>query len=306
MNAPDLSVVIVTYRTKDLVRRCVESVQADLPQGLDARIIVVDNASGDGTVEMLRERFPEVQVIANEVNRGPAVAYNQGIRAGLAAHCLMLLNSDIEVRPGTIRPMFDYLEAHPEVSGVTGRLLNLDGTPQRMRVQIKQWRKPSWDKPFSATFVGTGFLMVRREAFERVGLLDEAYYFHNEDLDWSERAVRLGLQFRYLSEVSAFHHVSAGKNQNYGPIVAELYPSNLYYFHKFYGPRIATLAKWGLLLEIWLQLRRLAKEAAEAKDPTERERALRVMEYYRAGRERMLELARSGRLPRWRPGSGEA
>lgn len=301
MSQTVLAVVVVTYRTRELVRRCVESVQEDLPVGVPARIIVVDNASGDGTVEMLRQDFPDVQLIANAENRGPAKAYNQGVKAALDAAYLMMLNSDIELRPRTIEPMLAYLEAHPSVSGVLGRLYNPDGTPQYMRVQIKQWRKPQWERPFPATFVSTCFLLVRREAFQRVGLFDEAYYFHNEDLDWSERAARLGLRFVYLPEVGVRHHVSAGKKQNYGPIMAELYPSNLYYFHKFYGPVLATLAQWAMLLEIRLTLGRLAREAQAASDPAEREKLRQGMEYFKAGRARMLALARSGELRRWRP-----
>jgi hypothetical protein len=294
-------VVVVTYRTRELVRRCLESVRSDLPPGLAVRLVVVDNASGDGTAEMIRRDFPEVHLIANEENRGPAAAYNQGVVAGLVARYVMMLNSDIELRPGTLGPMLSYLEQHPEISGVLGRLYNPDGTPQYMRVQIKQWRKPRWEEPFPATFVSTCFLMARREAFQRVGFFDEAYYFHNEDLDWSERATRLGLRFMYLPRVGVFHHCSAGKKQNYGPIMAELYPSNLYYFHKFYGPVIAALAQQAMLLEIRLTLHRLAKEAASATDPAERERLLQAREFFKTGRARMFALARSRRLPRWRP-----
>ncbi len=300
MSVPVLAVVIVTYRTRELVRQCLESVRADLPPAVAARLIVVDNASGDGTVEMIRQDFPEVHLIANAQNRGPAVAYNQGVAAGLDARHILMLNSDIQLRPGTIGPMLSYLADHPDVSGVLGRLYNPDGTPQYMRVQIKQWRKPHWDRPFPATFVSTCFLLARREAFERVGPFDEAYYFHNEDLDWSERATRLGLRFVCLPEVGVYHHCSAGKKQNYGPIMAELYASNLYYFHKFYGPVVAAVARWGLLLELHLTLRRLAREAATA-DPAERQRIRQGMEYLKTGRARMLALARSGKLPRWRP-----
>lgn len=296
----DLAVVVVTYRTRELVRRCLASVQADLPPGLRARLIVVDNASGDGTVEMLRANFPQACVIANQENVGPAAAYNQGVQAGLDSRYIMMLNSDIEVRPGTIPQMFAYLERQPEVSGVIGRLYNPDGTPQYMRVQIQQRRKPRWDLAFRATFVSTCFLMARREAFQRVGLFDQAYYFHNEDLDWSERATRLGLRFVYLPGVGVYHHCSAGKKQNLGPIMAELYPSNLYYFYKFYGPFVAALAKWAMLAELRLTLRRLNREAASATDPEERERLAKGIEYLKTGRARMLSLARSGKLRRWR------
>lgn len=303
MTEPRLAVVIVTYRTKELVRRCVESVKRDIPAGLSAQLIVVDNASGDGTVEMLRQEFPEVQLIANEANRGPAYAYNQGVRAGLSAKYVMMLNSDIELRPGTIGPMFDHLEQDPDISGVIGRLFNPDGTPQYMRVQIKQWRKPEWDRPFLATFVSTCFLMARSEAFRKVGLFDEAYYFHNEDLDWSERATRLGLRFRYLPGVGVMHHCSAGLKQNYSAIVRELYRSNLYYFHKFYGPTLAAIAQAAMLLEIRLRQRALVKAARGAASPEERARLLQSRTILDEAREKMLDFARQGEFPRWRPGS---
>jgi GT2 family glycosyltransferase len=303
MSEAFLAVVIVTYRTRELVRQCLESVRDDLPAGRSTLIVVVDNASDDGTAEMIQQAFPEVTLIANPENRGPAVAYNQGVRAA-GARYVLLLNSDIRVPRGTLAVMVRYLEEHPGVDVVSGRLRNPDGTPQFTRTKVFGVESRS-SKPFRITFVGTGFFMARAEAFATVGPFDEFYYFSGEDLDWSERASRLGLRMVCLPQVRVVHHGRAGARQNAGPILAELYRSNFYYFHKFYGPLVARLARAAMIWEITARRRALAKRIRSAGSAGDRAAGAQELAWVDEARARLDSLVSSGAVPRWtRPRDG--
>lgn len=300
---PSLGVVIVTYKTPQLCRDCVASVLADMPSDLEAKVVVVDNASGDETVGLLRKEFPTVLVVANTENLGPARAYNQGIRLVLACEYIMLLNSDIKLLPGTIPAMLTYLERHPELSGVIGGLYFPDGRKQFMKVRIRPHLTPlPWDRPFPVDFVSTCFMMARSSTFTDVGLFDENYYFFNEDLDWSERASRLGHKFMYLPDARVIHYGSQGLKQNYGPIIKELYKSNVYYFYKFYGPVVAHLLWPGMALDIWWRKRRLRKMMAGLTDPQEIEEKKKSLSYLDLAYQELRRYLREGPFPeRWRP-----
>lgn len=269
--APELSIVIVTYRTRKLVLECLASVYEDLKAtSFSHQIIVVDNYSNDGTIEAIQENFPEVIIIANNENLGPARAYNQGIRKSIDSSYIMLLNSDILVLPGTINAMHDYLVNHADVAGVCGDLFFPDGRRQLVRTAIIASIKPSYRRIFRVTFMGTGFQMTRSRVWQDVGLLDENYFFYNEDLDWITRAVRRGHRFMFLPQARVIHYQAQGAKQNRSRITRELFPSNLYYFQKHY-PILAFLAYWAIMLDIKLRLRRtraaLARESAKAADP---------------------------------------
>lgn len=273
----DLSVLIVTYKTKDMVLDCIRSsMESCQKAGVRFQIIVVDNASGDGTIEAIREEFPQVKLIANADNLGPAKAYNQALRLAMPdSKYVMLLNSDIIVWPDTVGNMYRYLEDNPEISGVCGDLLFPDGRRQKIRTSIVSLRKPDYTQRFPATFVGSGFNMMRVAAFEKVGLYDENYYFYNEDLDWAERAKRAGLKFMFLPEAKVYHYQGQGSRQNYHAIIKELYKSNLYYFRKFYHPIIAELAYRLMLAEIFLKMNRLKREANNQNTPDYRKAELK-------------------------------
>lgn len=301
---PQLSVVIVTYKTRRLVEDCVRSaIEGCREAGVSYRVIVVDNDSRDGTVEMVRETFPEVVLIANTDNLGPAIAYNQGLRVALTSPYVMLLNSDIVVLPGTVQAMHSYLSLHPEVSGVCGDLLFPDGRRQRIRTAIATLVPPDFSRTFRVTFMGTGFQMTRREVWQDVGLLDENYYFYNEDLDWITRANRRGHRFMFLPEARVTHFLSQGSRQNYSRIVQELFKSNLYYFRKHYHPLIGALAYPALLLDIGLRRRRvraaIAKEAAKpgGGDREALERLETSLQNLAISEDRMKEFARQEMPP---------
>lgn len=260
-----LAVVVVTYQTRELLREFLLSLRSEIESltGVAVNVVVVDNASTDGTVEMVRDEFPEVRVVANAANLGPARAFNQGLAEVLSdADVVLLANSDIYIHAGTLKRMIEFLGSHPEVDGCCGRLYNPDGTPQVTRTRIVSLWPVSKDKPHRATFPGTTFSMIRASAFARIGGFDETYYFYNEDLDWAERARRAGLRFEYIPEASVTHYGSQGRRHNVSRIRRELYRANLYYYRRHY-PALAPLAYLGQLLALrwgqWLRRRWLEK-----------------------------------------------
>ena len=249
---PRLAVVVVTYETRDLLRDFLLSVRAEQARmaGMPVKVVVVDNASTDGTAEMVRREFPDVRLIASAENGGPARAFNLGLAEVIPeADLVVISNSDVTIHAGTLEKMVEFLRKHPDVDGCCGRLYNSDGTPQVTRTRIWSLRRAPKDQPHRATFPGTTFAMFRAEAFARVGGFDETYYFYNEDLDWAERARKARLRFQYLPDASVTHHSGQGRRHNVSRIRRELYRANLYYYRRHY-PLLAPLVYGAQLLSL--------------------------------------------------------
>lgn len=240
-----LAVVVVTFNTRELLLQALQSVYEDIERtGKSSRVIVIDNASTDGTAGAIRTKFPSAHLIENSTNVGPARAFNQGLRACADSGFVLLMNSDIKVLPGTLGPMMDYLDRHPEVAGVSVRFINPDGSPHKVRTSYSLVLLPvRLDRIFPMTFFGTTFHLGRRSIYEedQVGLFDESYYFFNEDMDWSIRAHRRGLVFHYLPDLPAIHYGGRGRAQNRDRILADVYQANLRLYAKFFGRSFARL-----------------------------------------------------------------
>jgi GT2 family glycosyltransferase len=249
MTPVTLAMVIVTFNTRDLLQQCLYSVIEDADRGgRTYRVIVVDNASTDGTAAVVRETFPSVELIANSTNVGLAPALNQGLRACADATYVLLMNSDIKVLPNTLGPMMDYLDAHPQVAGVSVQLVNPDGSRQKFRTAFGPVLFPErLDRTFPVTFFGTTFHMGRRPIYnqDQVGGFDEYYFFFNEDLDWSIRAHRKGQVFHYLPHLPVVHYSGQGRAQNRDRLLSDFYRMNLYFYAKFYG-RTLTRVIYGI------------------------------------------------------------
>lgn len=269
----DLSVVIVNYNTCALLERCLKSLRAE---GLTPEILVVDNASTDGSPGMVRERFPEVCLIESATNRGFAGGNNLAF-----PHCrgryVMLLNSDTEVEPGALDAMVQFCDATPDVGALGPRLLNPDGTVQAsgfpfptltdtaLRLMRLRRGTPGGKAPFvdrerqKAFFVGTNneeratnnafqsvatferhdwitgaCLMVRREVLERVGPLDEQFFFECEDVDWCRRIRAAGWEIALLPEARVMHH-GAGSGIAFSVDALRGHLGACRYFRKYHG-----------------------------------------------------------------------
>ncbi len=256
-----LAMVIVTFNTRDLVLQCLDTVIEDAERtDRTYRVIVVDNASTDGTAGAVRAAFPAVELIENTTNVGIAPALNQGLQACADCAYVLLMNSDIKVLPSTLGPMLDYLDSHPQVDGVSVQLVNPDMSRQKFRTSFGLVLLPErLDRIFRLRFFGNTFHLGRRAIYneDQVGLFDEFYFFFNEDLDWSVRAHSKGLVFHYLPDLPVVHYSGQGRAQNRLKLLSEFYRMNLYFYAKFYGRVITRTVYLVQVAQILVQLAHL-------------------------------------------------
>lgn len=241
----DLSIIIISYNTRDLLKKCLESVVDGLQttdyglrgknhrrqKTVDSRpnieIVVVDNASRDGSAEMVKKEFPKVRLVENKNNLGFAKAVNQALRV-TTGKSILLLNPDSEVKRGAFDRLLTFeKEAKPAIVGA--KLLNPDGTvqpsvfhlPTIKRAIEEYWfgKKGSFSKYIplgkdasEVEAVSGGAMLISREVFDRIGFFDEKYFMYFEDLDYCRRARRAGFKVYYLPGAEIFHeHGASGR-----------------------------------------------------------------------------------------------
>ena len=226
--AARLGIVIVGYNTRGLIRRCLQALAAS-PPACDWEVWVVDNASRDGSVDMLRSEFPWTKVLANPHNVGYAVAVNQGLAATRAEYVLVL-NPDIVVRADAVTRLLEFMDAHADAGIAGARLLNTDGslqyscrsfyTPLTLLLrrtllgrlfphsrEIRRHLMLDYDHrtPRAVDWVIGACMMVRRSAVEAVGGMDERFFLYFEDVDWCYRMGRQGWKVYYVPDAEMVH-----------------------------------------------------------------------------------------------------
>ncbi len=224
MSAPDISVIIASWNTRELLRRCLASL-VSLPSPT-SEIIVVDNGSSDGTAALVAADFPWVRLIANEENRGFAAACNQGIEVASGRY-LLLLNSDTVAAPDALAELVKFMGAHPEAGACGPQLRNMDGTLQpsgrafpttgqtivallpmpgslrRALADPVERRDYGWEDEVDE--VSGAALCLRRGALEQVGRLDEDFIFLGEDVDICWRLRQAGWKVFYVPQAVVTH-----------------------------------------------------------------------------------------------------
>jgi GT2 family glycosyltransferase len=247
--AKKISIVIVSYNVSKLLDECLQSVARAL-QGIDGEVFVVDNHSVDNTIAMLKEKHPEVKVIANEENVGFSRANNQAIRLSEAEYVL-LLNPDTVVYENTLHGVLDFMDKHPEAGGAGVRMLTREGhrAPESRRSIPTPWvamlkmlgaahryymSHLSWDEPGQIEAVSGAFFLVRRKALDQVGLLDEDYFMYGEDIDLSYRLLKGGWQNWYLP-YDIIHYKGESTQKSSFRYVHTFYQAMLIFFRKHYG-----------------------------------------------------------------------
>src|SRR5262245_22406379 len=256
----DVSVVVVTYDAMPWIERCLGSVGG-------REVIVVDHGSTDGTLELVRERFPEALVIEQE-NRGMGGGNNAGILASERPYAL-LLNSDAWVVGDAVERLAAYLDAHPHVAVAGPRLTNADGSLQRsvrgfptlwrLATEYLYLRKLAPRSNLLNAFYGGGFrhdetrevetlygaaLLVRREAADEIGLFDEAFFMFSEETDWTYRFHRAGWGVAFVADAEVVH---VGGASHGGRLYVENLRGLLRFFAKHRGVREAERARRLLL-----------------------------------------------------------
>jgi GT2 family glycosyltransferase len=244
-----LSVVIVNYNVRELLSECIKSVNTALT-GIDGDIYVVDNNSSDGSVDYIRDHFPDVHVIANSDNQGFAHANNQAIRQTNSDYVL-LLNPDTVVFEGTLRGCVDFMDAHPQCGGVGVRMLTREGTiaPESRRAIPTPWvaflkmlgftRKYymshlPWNKPGQIEVISGAFCMLRHKALDQIGLLDEDFFMYGEDIDLSYRLLKGGWENWFLP-YDIIHYKGESTQKSSFRYVHVFYQAMLIFFRKHYA-----------------------------------------------------------------------
>jgi len=246
----DISFVIVNWNTRALLGDCLESIFKTVGD-LAYEVIVVDNASSDGSVEMLGQKYPQVKVIANNQNRGFGAANNQGFVAMKGKYAL-LINTDAVLTDGAVHKMWAFAEGHPEAAIVCGQLLNADGSKQNsiasfptllslatntsLLEYLFPGRYPSkryeHNEPLEVDSAIGACMMIRKKALDEVSCFDERYFFFFEETDMAYAMKQAGWRIYQVPDALTYHlqGQSIGRNSR----------SRI----EFYRSRYQFLRKW--------------------------------------------------------------
>lgn len=274
----DLSIVIVNWNVRELLRRCLHSVYRATGASLQVEVIVVDNASSDGSVAMVPEDFPQVHLIANDENLGFTRGNNQAI-AQCRGRYVLLLNPDTEVVGDALSTMVRYMDDHPQVGALGPQLLNPDGSVQSSRRRfptiataflestiLQQWfpdnqvlrryyvRDRGDDEVQEVDWVVGACLLARRQAIEQVGLLDEEFFMYSEEMDWCRRFKERGWRVVYLPTAQVIHHEARSSEQVKPLQHIQFQRSKVLYFRKHHGRWQAEALRLFLLATYAYQL----------------------------------------------------
>jgi GT2 family glycosyltransferase len=248
----DLSVVIVNWNTREMLANCLESVASERDI---AEVCVVDNASNDGSTQLVKQRFTWVRLLENSENIGFAAANNRAVRLSTGRYVL-LLNSDTKVFPGALKTMVEFMEQRPQVAACGPLLLNTDGSLQvscypMLTPERELWRllfldqlarrasypQEHWnrDTPRQVEVIKGACLMLRRAALDEVGLLDEKYFMYTEEMDLCYRLLQGGWQLWWVPQAVVRHYGEASTKQVAEAMYVQLYRSKVQFHRKFGG-----------------------------------------------------------------------
>jgi hypothetical protein len=267
----DLSILIVNWNTKALLIQCLKSVHQKMGNG-EREVFVVDNGSVDGSVESVREKFPEVIVIQNPMNLGFAKANNQAQSLSKGKYTL-LLNPDTQVQAGAIETLIAFMDAHPEVGVAGAQFLNSDGSKQNsianfpslatelLNKSLLRWFFPKtfpgkeikYHEPIEVESVIGACMMVRREAMEQVGLLDEDYFLFLEETDWCYRIKRAGWKIYHHPQAEIYHFQGKSAEKDKKRAKVEYYRSRYQYFKKHQGNAQWLILRIGLIIKLMVE-----------------------------------------------------
>ncbi|HEV8601657.1 MAG TPA: glycosyltransferase family 2 protein [Patescibacteria group bacterium] len=218
----DLSVIVVSYNTKELLKRCLRSV-FDSKTGFKYEVIVVDNASKDGSVESIKQDFSQVKLIENNANLGFSKANNNAIKQA-SGRLILLLNSDTEIKDTALDVSIKYMDSHSDVGAVGGKILLPDGrfdkaarrkfpNPKNSFLRLFGLKKFSdynietpIDEEVEVDAVEGAYMMVQKSVIDKVGLLDEDFFMYGEDLDWCFRIKKAGFKIMYFPKAEIVHY----------------------------------------------------------------------------------------------------
>lgn len=285
---PELSVVVVSYNTRRLLDECLRSIADATPPENGIEVIVVDNASSDGSREMVREKHPQARLITHAENRGFSVANNSGLDVA-RGRVLLFLNSDTRVGSKALIEPLEHLLKHPEVGAITVKLVTPNGErdPDNHRGFPTPWNaichfcglgrlfpgSPRFngylqtyldlDVTHPVDVVAGSFLMMPKSLLRELGGWDETYFFYGEDIDLCYRIRRAGYSILYYPHVEVVHHKGASSGLRGGSEGIARPPKEIrvkaaresvramkIFYRQFYGQRYSRLLTWIVLAGI--------------------------------------------------------
>lgn len=263
--AVDVSIIIVAWNVKKLLVECLRSVYAET-RGIAFEVIYVDNASRDGSVEAVRQEFPEVKIIENADNKGFIKANNQGIEVASGRYVL-LLNSDTIVLDNAIAKTVQFADQRPDAAVIGCRILNPDRTLQRScfmypsvlnmflsatylykifprnrffgREMMTWW---DFDEVREVEVICGCFALVRKSAIDKVGMMDPAYFVYGDDPDWCYRFAKAGWKVLFMPGAEIIHLGGQTTKQAADRFKLQLYGSKLIFVKKFKSPAAFRLS----------------------------------------------------------------
>jgi len=270
---PTLAAVVVSYNVAPLLARCLESLRRageDLRSlGHSLRVVVVDNASTDGSVALVRERFPEVVLIESQANLGFGAGCNLGAGAAPGSPFVLFLNPDAEATPGAVPLLLERLRRTPAAAIAGPRLVSPDGAPQEARRNFPtlgalflestplEWRHPGWgalrryrcegqaEVAGPVDWLSGACLLLRREAFEEVGGFDPRFFMYFEEVDLARRLAGRGWETWYEPAAVVQHHRSRSADQDLGAKDRHYYGSKYRYAGRYWGKTVARALRLG-------------------------------------------------------------
>jgi hypothetical protein len=272
----DLSINIVSWNTKEYLLPCIDSI-LQKKGSIPVEIIIVDNGSRDGSGEEVKKQFPGIHLIENGRNLGFAKAVNQGLRVSSGRY-LLLLNPDTQLRQGAIENLVSFMGRHAEAGIAGAQLLNEDGSKQNSianfpslatellnksvlrRVFPRRFpgRDRVYPEPIEVDSVIGACMMVRREALDQVGFLDEDYFLFLEETDWCYRMKMAGWKTYHVPQVEVLHFQGKSAEAERKRAKVEYYRSRYYFFKKNKGNLQWAILLIGLMIRLGFELLSMA------------------------------------------------
>lgn len=272
-----LSIIIVNYNVEYFLEQCLYSVRTAVKE-IDAEVFVVDNNSVDGSVEMVKKKFPEIKLITNKENRGFSKANNQAIRQSKGKYVL-LLNPDTVVEADTFTKCVDFMEAHPDCGGLGIKMLDGKGnflpeskrglpTPEVAFYKIfglaalfpksKRFGKYHLgyldkEQTHEVEILSGAYMLLRKEALDKIGLLDEDFFMYGEDIDLSYRIIKGGWKNYYFSEARIIHYKGESTKKSSVNFVFVFYNAMIIFARKHFSQQNAKTFSFLINIAIYIR-----------------------------------------------------
>ncbi len=272
-----LTIIIVNYNVKEFLEQSIISIKKSC-KDIDYELFVVDNASSDGSVELIKRKFPGIKLIANTENKGFAAANNQAMRQAQGEY-ILLINPDTIVQEDTVPVVLNFFKDHPGCGMVGCKILNPDGS---LQLPCRRSFPTPWvaftkitglsklfprtrffgrynltyldpDETYEVEAISGSFMFFRRQVIDRMGYLDESFFMYGEDLDWCFRIREAGWKIFYLPETKIIHFKGESSKKSQIDLILQFYRAMKLFVEKHYHHRYLHVPQWLLMLGITLR-----------------------------------------------------